>query len=397
MSGTRESPQQVDPVNHDNLIDPQESNTDELVQSIPNPPINPPSIRKINLVLDLSAFTKGIGNIKRWYNESYISHRSSGDQPTHITLFIPSYTLRQFDYLKKGTSMVATYARQSIRFIDQLFEENQTTKSITPNFQITIQIEGPNDRGPPWNFCQSYQIHKPKIKEFPNFKTKFDSYNPSQRSIEADLKDYSFDRQINDIQYENSQSYKEAAAHSDNFASMPPRLKYLISSCIYKRYIQQHETNNEMEQWKLVSEDPITQIWNRSFGIETFNINEAELLIFQSYNVNRIYNPHTEFTLEDDYKPNSILQETVDTSLYAYRKLKDTPKGKKLKKKTPALAPKQAAPQVAAPPPDEFSRGVVSEYVSEVNGEVIKREDYNSINYAPRVHGELWKPLKKKS
>lgn len=63
--------------------------------------------RTYNFIVTPSAFVGGIGNIKQWYNDY------------DCNFFIPAYTLKELDFLKKGVSLIATNARESIRFIDK--------------------------------------------------------------------------------------------------------------------------------------------------------------------------------------------------------------------------------------------------------------------------------------
>lgn len=386
---------------------------DELVgtQVVKQPQIDENKTRSVNLILDPSAFTGGIGNIKRWYNKEYVegrlkSHKKSKNnrnETIEVNIYIPSYTLHEFDYLKKGTSMIATYARQSIKFIDELFESNLTSLSLNDRFNINLAIESPQERGPPWPQCLSYQVHSPKVKEFPNFRTKFDSsyigqkFEDNNNVYDGENHDSDFNsslnqtsNKINDIQYENSASYLNAAANAENFAVMPARLKYLISSCIFKKFIQNESTNNSerLNDWILVSEDSITQIWARSFGVDCMNVNEAELLLFQKYDVNRLYNPASTFTLDDDIQANSILQDTIDTSLYAYTKLDDP----NSRKKNTQRGKKNHTNRQNRRKEDNFIRGVTNDSAYNIKGELIKKERFDSINYAPRGKGELWKP-----
>ena len=76
----------------------------------------------------------------------------------------------------------------------------------------------------------------------------------------------------------------------------------------------------------MVTEDPITKIWAKSYGIDCLNVNEAELLIFQNYDVNlfRLYNPYANDG--DNFDPSTnILQNTIDTTLYSYSSVQDEP------------------------------------------------------------------------
>ena len=141
---------------------------------------------------------------------------------------------------------------------------------------------------------------------------------------------------MNDIQYENSNSYQNAAANSDNLAEMPVRLRYLIRTCVYKRFIEntKPKATNELEEWKLVTEDSIAKTWAKSFGIDCVNVNEAELLIFQNYDVNlfRLYNPYAND--RDNFDPSTnILQNTIDTTLYSYSTAHQEPPKVEFKKR----------------------------------------------------------------
>lgn len=368
--------------------------------------------RHINVILDHSAFVRGIGNIKRWFNQEYIKAHidPTAKEDIYLNIYIPSYTLHEFDYVKKGTSMMATNAREAIRFIDKIFEKELNAEDeadmTNPDFKpekrpiiYDIYIESPNESGPSWSECLNYKVHSPKIKEFPNFKTKFDSNLIGQHPLsqgdhleshnldEANYSSlaYKQNNKLNDIQYENSQSYQNALANADELAEMPTRLRYLIRSCIYKRFIERKTFNSPLEEWKLVTEDPITKVWAKSFGIDCMNVNEAELLIFQSYDINQfqLYDPRHNFNAQDEnHIPNSILQNTIDTTLYSYTKIDRSSKNKnKNKNKNSKKSTK----------PKQFN-GVVSDGSTGSNGDFVKKERFDAINYAPRGTGELWKP-----
>lgn len=370
--------------------------------------------RHINVILDHSAFVRGIGNIKRWFNQEYVKTHidPDSDEEIYLNIYIPSYTLHEFDYVKKGTSMMATNAREAIRFIDKIFEKElngeEETDTTNPDSKpgkkpiiYDLYIESPNESGPSWSECLNYKAHSPKIKEFPNFKTKFDSNLigqhplPQGESLEShnnfdetnynNSSAYKQNNKLNDIQYENSQSYQNALANADELAEMPTRLRYLIRSCIYKRFIERRSFSSPLEEWKLVTEDPITKVWAKSFGIDCMNVNEAELLIFQSYDINQyqLYDPRQNFSVDDEsHAPNSILQNTIDTTLYSYTKI-DRPSKSKNKNKN-KNAKKSTKPKQI--------KGVVNDGCTGANGDFVKKERFDAINYAPRGTGELWKP-----
>ncbi|RCK55293.1 Nonsense-mediated decay protein 4 [Candida viswanathii] len=368
----------------------------------------PTAVRQVRLILDHTAFVRGIGNIKRWFNEEYINvNATRSNEVIHLSIYVPSYTLHEFDFVKKGTSITATNAREAIRFIDNYLENEVETTS--KKIVYDLLLESPKDNTPSWNKCLKYKVHSPKIKEFPNYRTKFDSSLIGQTPVSGNANNENeldfienFDNtlsfqqrnRLNDIQYENSPSYQNAAAHSDEFAEMPVRLRYLIRTCIYKRFIEQArpKPQNELEEWKLVTEDSIAKIWAKSFGIDCVNVNEAELLIFQNYDVNlfRLYNPYAND--KDNFDPStSILQNTIDTTLYSYSTAhQDTPKVEFKKKRRRGRKGKRRQDEGRSVPLS--TAAVVHSAKNESGTGIIKKENFGAINYAPRGQGQLWRP-----
>lgn len=383
--------------------------TDELAALQPAVESPVDNTRTINLILDHSAFVRGIGNIKRWFNLDYIKSNLIKDEKVALNIYIPSYTLHEFDFAKRGTSMMATNARQAIRFIDTMFEEESQSIDASNPITYGVFIESPDEAGPSWNQCSTYKIHSPLIKEFPNFKTKFDSNVITEYDS-------------NDIVYENSHNYQNALANSDNLAEMPNRLKYLIRSCIHKNFI-------EKGSWSLVTEDPITKVWSKSFGINCLNVNDAELLIFKNYNINQFNNSNPHNLLEDGYDiSKNILTSTIDTTKYNYQSINDTKdkyKNKKGKKsdnkkdnKNKKINQRQQTnekfngrlpldsnyynPRISTNnyingernnrfgPKVDINASPFMEY-TDSNGDLQKKERFGVINFAPRGNGELWK------
>lgn len=337
-----------------------------------------PNTRYVRLMLDHSAFVRGIGNIKRWFNEEYIKQNfNKSSDPIVLNIYVPSYTLHEFDFVKKGTSITATNAREAIKFIDN-YLENQSGL-VLGNVTYDLSLESPSEIPPSWTKCSKYKLYSPKVKDFPNYKTKFDS------------------NLIGEVPHKESHLlHRESELKSDEpddealsevAAEMPARLKYLIRTCIYKRFIEktQPKPKNNIEDWKLVTEDPITKVWAKSFGIDCVNVNEAELLIFQNYDVNsfKIYNP---FSVSDGFDPrNDVLQNKIDSTLYEYKPVKqEAPKAnfkhrsKKTKKRDTESIPYEGVVH------EEKDNGALSG--------TIKKEKFEAINFAPRGAGKLWKP-----
>ncbi|KAL6452480.1 NMD4 Nonsense-mediated decay protein 4 [Candida maltosa Xu316] len=380
--------------------------SDELVDSSKKYFTQPPS----------SSSSPPARNVKRWFNEEYINANATrSNEIIDLNIYIPAYTLHEFDFVKKGTSISATNAREAIRFIDNYLENEVEFDSDKIRYNLTL--ETPSDNIPSWNRCMKYKIHSPKIKEFPNYKTKFDSSLIGQTPLSTNTNNNENDldfvenfdnvltfnqrNKVNDIQYENSQSYQNAVANSEQLAEMPVRLRYLIRTCIFKRFIESNSSHqsarNEIEEWKLVTEDSITKIWAKSFGIDCLNVNEAELLIFQNYDVNsfKLYNPYAND--KDNFDPRSdILQNTIDTTLYNYSTAHQDPVSFSNTKKR-GRGGKRGGGRGGKPKKDGRSiplstDAVVHSEKSETGNGYIKKEKFGAINYAPRGRGELWKP-----
>lgn len=67
-------------------------------------------VNAYNFILDASAFEKGLGNIKRWCEQT--------QNKVVLNLYIPTYTLKELEFLKfKRKSFMA---RESLKFIDTL-------------------------------------------------------------------------------------------------------------------------------------------------------------------------------------------------------------------------------------------------------------------------------------
>lgn len=333
--------------------------------------------RRINLIMDHSAFARGIGNIRRWFNADYIESTYGHREGVKIslTIHIPSYTLHEFDYAKKGSSMIATNVREAIKFIDLLVGQNDAgaVEKVVNGIVLrcSLNLELPYEEYPSWHECvQNHKVYSPKVREFPNFKTKFDSHRLGKNEEDG-----------NDIQYENSKLFQKALAHEDSPAEMPNRLKFLIRSCIkQQQWRQHHGLDLAGERWRLVTEDPITKIWAISFGIDCFNINEAELLVFQDYDINDdngAADPH--FIFQDEQKFEHILHNTIDSTAYEYH---DVPSNSSTSKKQNKRHKKKKK---------SVARAATNEGVG-INGGIVRKERFDAINYAPRGSGELWGP-----
>lgn len=386
---------------------------DELIENTAATESARPShpVRHVNLIMDHSAFIRGIGHIKRWFNREYMrTHRKNAadSESIEVCIYIPAYTLHEFDYAKKGATMMATNAREAVRLVEELIEDEYHVLYEDENngsrIRIRVSIEGPSESGPPWQNCLKYKIQSPKVKDFPNRKTTFDSNRAGSRSMQSNLSmgEYDgFDDEMfgdfdvedtsaaylhteSELRYRNATEGEKACLSGDMDAEMPTRLRYLIRLIIFKQYVKKIPKQTSLEEWKLVTEDPITQIWSRSYGIDCLNVNEAELLMLQNYDAtaNSSCDPH-------NYKSETgPFHHAIDTTQYKYVSLNDPALNSSSRRKY--VGPRNKATKVATKT-GRYVDGFVSNNNIGVNGESVKKERFDAINFAPRGQGKLWK------
>lgn len=330
-------------------------------------PVTSVAERTVNLILDDSAFIRGIGNVKRWFDKGYVarqlkaSKKNNSEEKVKLNVYIPSYTLHEFKFAKKSTSILGSNAREAIKLVDRLAEEEQVPsfeeedqKQDDSGITYDLQIEERGVHFPEWEQCAQFQQRIPQVKDFPNQRT--------------NLENTVWGRFKKDSEMYDSPDAEEAA-------EIPRRLKHLIRSLVYKKYM-----HNDGLEWKLVTEDGVTRTWARCFGIDCLNVNEAELLIFQSKDVTGfdVSGPGANFSEENDkydLADRGVLHQWVDTTKYDYKKL-----GKDKRRPKPKKKKNQGTPERALEP---------------THPDVMKEEDFDQINYAPRAKGKLYVPKKK--
>ncbi|KAH3674438.1 hypothetical protein WICMUC_003275 [Wickerhamomyces mucosus] len=288
-------------------------------------------------ILDVSAFTKGLGTIKRWIESP----------ERDVVLFIPRYTIHELDFLKKGVDMIARNARESIRFIEKTISDESISLNDHP-----LKLETPDDIGPNWKKCKNYKVKSPKASELGFVSILLPDKRPDIVMYEQDLLDdqnnfCGNEKEINHI------------SNKDPKVELPNRYKYLLRPVIKKSHL-------DSEDWKLISDDPITRIWCESFGVKCITLGEAEGLIFTARNRSLSLNHGLE-RLSIQKNANEVHDPKSDDGQHTGLKKKSRNKGRRGKK-------------LDAP--------VVN---TEING-AVRLEKYNSITYAPRGEGKLWSP-----
>lgn len=263
--------------------------------------------------------------------------------------------LHELDYLKKGVSMLATNARESIRFIDRVY----SSESINDNSKLIL--ETPEEVGPKWKKCLTYKVRSPKIHEFPNNKTA--AHKPDVIKYENQEGENDDDDDNDNGDDEGKENSLSSRAKRRQRAELPARLKYLLRPCIKKTHIDE-------EDWKLITEDLQTKIWCESFGIKCINLSEAESFLFHVKNNLQIGGNDNNYTLSK-----LSIQESSDKPLASPSSSSSSGKKRRSRSKK--------------------GNGLASACVSTTGNDGSDNthlESYDSISYAPRGSGELWVP-----
>lgn len=169
--------------------------------------------------------------------------------------------------------MTAINARESSRFMEKVLS------SEDPSINSRMSLDFTNQQNISWSDYLKYKVRSPKIQEFSN----------GVHSTSNILHENNMNANRESVQYE-FEVENEALGHTSTSAntnynysnaklnpkllkkaSLPPKMKYLIISCI-QRSIANHEKNL---QTFLITEDLTTKIWCEAFGISCININEA--------------------------------------------------------------------------------------------------------------------------
>ncbi|ODV84231.1 hypothetical protein CANARDRAFT_8907 [[Candida] arabinofermentans NRRL YB-2248] len=365
-----------------------------------------------HFIIDPSALVYGgIGKIKKWKTEYT------------VVMYIPHYTLRELDFLKKAfNSLIAVNARESVRFIDQSisdedsdgidldgfdgmddFETYNLNKKTSVPTGITSQfiLESPEESGPDWTKASGYRRRTPSASEFPTGNAAITGgvYSPrvpnafqppalsSNGAIQESLNP---DATLAENNAYKKNKFQQSAKLSnqkedttEKKAEIPRRLKYLIRSCIQKQFVENKNLPiNERIDWIVICEDQTTSIWLKCFGMIVMNLNEVQAMLDASDGIQRfsLYNP--------DSHTNENVEENVPCTIKAkfaskdqmQQELSSKPKSKSKGRKTKKANVLSTSDANSVVPTNETT----------VNG--IKKEKFSSMTYAPRGKGQLWTP-----
>ncbi|OBA17026.1 hypothetical protein METBIDRAFT_47943, partial [Metschnikowia bicuspidata var. bicuspidata NRRL YB-4993] len=340
-------------------------------------PVDP--VRSVNFILDPSAFTLGLGNIERWFDREYFRAQVK-DKLANIdlNLYVPTYTLNELDYQRRGPIVGSTRAQEALKFIDRMLESDDGMGDFEDSFaEPDPKTRGPAAEGrfrhnlflehrtqlfPQWGACARFQMRSPGSQELPSHGR------------------YSLYDEINHLVGEVGDGLEGR--------EVPSRLKHLIRSAVYLTKMNhngpQHVSGS---MWKLVTEDATTRVWASCFGVDCLNINEAELLLFQGKDLT-LFEIRAEgadfFSGQDVYQAEApdALHKKVNTTSYNYTDYKAFEQEKHSKragaKKNASRRPRADAQGQAVPVNEHHSVGIAGGVLT---------EEFNMINFAPREPG----------
>lgn len=214
-----------------------------------------------SFVLDASSLEKGVGNIKRWCEES------TSDSSPHVTLnlYIPTFTIQELDFLRYKRKSYA--AKESLKFID----------SIETNENVDVIIEFP---------------------DLLDTITWFDVLKFQQQPVP---------------EYEMN--------GTNSTRALPRRFKNLLKSCIYKCHL---ESGND-ETWSLIAEDPQVRKLATAFQIPTVSLLEADNMVSmktnkQAFKQNQKFNKYLKKKSTKEVNAGKEIYKTkFDSMVYAPR------------------------------------------------------------------------------
>lgn len=296
-------------------------------------------IRTINIILDDSSFTRGVGNIMRWFDEDKIlTLRKKWDNTdyVYVNIFIPQQTLSELKGLRHKVDIRGTNSRQALQFIDEVFDKYADTplpqklnrQDYPQGIAFSVSIETGDSPMRSWNTYQKHSVRS---------LTQEDVYLQEHQRVPAERKE----------------EFQAPAVPS------PPVRKF-AASCIKTIF---SDSNTRNLQWRVVSESPVVRLWLSSFGIDCLNTEETERLLFsgRENSQSQPVNPGQNFNSAVDVYDEAEGRKPVDTTSYAYESLNGT----------------RVLPPVLTEACENRS---------------VKLEDFSSISYAPRDLSALWSP-----
>ncbi|GEQ67136.1 hypothetical protein JCM33374_g799 [Metschnikowia sp. JCM 33374] len=351
--------------------------SEPLLTEVPASSVPENPVRSVNFILDPSAFTLGLGNIERWFDQEYFrSQVKDKEEHIHLNLYLPTYTLHELDYQKRGPIVGSTKASEALKFIDRILESddglpedfdeaNEESPEIVQNtqpgnFSYNMSLEYRTQKFPQWSACTKFQIRSPSSEELPlhGKYSLYDEINHNGGDLEAVF----------------------GESHD-----VPSRLKHLIRSGVYlTRMDHNGPAQITGDMWKLVTEDTATKVWASCFGIDCLNINQAELLLFHGKDLTK-FEIKTEgadfFTGEDIYQTETpdALHKKVNTTSYKYTDLKAVQGAKNSKR---VGGKRNILKNLKGKPQAESQNDNVQTNVRVESGVIT--EDFNKINFAPR-------------
>ncbi|KAH3678935.1 hypothetical protein WICPIJ_008763 [Wickerhamomyces pijperi] len=290
-------------------------------------------------------------------------------------------TIHELDHLKKGHSMIARNARESIRFIDLMIS--------TDDYDIhdeKLMLETPEDTGPSWKKCLTFKSRSPKVTEFPDYQPSYEIVNGLSNAsklkkdgeimYEQDLLSHDEeDEEGQDVLAEERKKHNRRNRPRVPKAELPNRYKYLLRPLIQKAHVDE-------VKWKFVTDDPIVKIWCESFGIICLNVIEADSELFTN---SLARNVASQVPIETSLSNLTLKGEISSTPRSLVGQSEESNRSKARGRKRNNNKKKQALE-------NKVDNDLSAINVKNVDGSSVRIEKYDSISYAPRGTGELWVP-----
>ncbi|CCE61770.1 hypothetical protein TPHA_0B00980 [Tetrapisispora phaffii CBS 4417] len=215
-----------------------------------------------HLILEASAFEKGLGNIKKWC--------ANTSNEVKLSLYIPTFTLKELDFQRyKNKSFIA---RESLKFIEQVEERNERIKK---NQKSNLDI----------------------IIEFP------------------DMLDLVLWSEVLEL---------AGSKHEDAFNKLPKRLKNLLKSCIYLCHLSSEfdddrkwllvSENHEIQELACICKIPVISVIDADAELSK-NMNRREFQLTQNFNKKITESGRTEKNNEGQ----NVVKTKFDKTVYASR------------------------------------------------------------------------------
>ena len=211
-----------------------------------------------NFILEASSFEKGLGNIKKWCENT--------TNDVKLRLYIPTYTLRELGFQRAKAKSFS--ARESLKFIEDI-EGRNSSKNQSKSLEVIIEFPDILDL-----------IIWPEVLEF------------------------------------------AGERNEDRFNNLPRRIKNLLKSCIYLCHLNETDDHNwilvtedaEIRELASICKIPFISIVDADSELSK-GMNNQVFKLSQNFNKKLVKNGITEETAQGK----KVVKTNFDDTVYASR------------------------------------------------------------------------------